>query len=161
MSDSSRINLGNCKSKPFELYENLNITNIDKYSNTGNQQKTKLSIFYFSQSNIDYLQNEIVKQIFKKSDGKYRINKQNEDELVIVMKSIFLQNARNNDNDIQYQIDELNKLVLNYCVNNVYGNLLQYIKYIDDITKEQVVLDRPQNVDIKGSKSLMPNHFIN
>ena len=161
MSDSARINLGNCISKPFDLYENLKVTNTNKYSNTGNQQKTKLSDLYFSQANIDYIQNDIIKQVFEKSDGKYRINKQNEDELVIIMKSIFLQNARNNDNDLQYQIDELNKLVLSYSVNNVYVNLLQYIKYIDDITKDITVMDRAKSVDIKGSKTLMPNHFIN
>ena len=89
MSDSARINLSNCVSKPFELYENLNISNKEKYGNTGNQQKSKLSNLYYSQANIDYLQNEIVRQVFEKSDGKYRIARQNEDELVIVMKSIF------------------------------------------------------------------------
>ena len=76
------------------------------------------------------------------------------------MKSIYLQNSRNNDNEIQIQINYLNKLVLDYCVENVYVNLLQYVKYIDDITKEKVVLDRPQNVDVKGSKTLMPNYFV-
>lgn len=161
MSNSARINLGNCVSKPFELYETMNVANKEKYGNTGNQQKSKLSDLYYSQANIDYLQDEIVRQVFEKSDGKYRIAKQNEDELIIVMKSIFLQNARNSDIDLQYQIDGLNKLVLDYCVDNVYVNLLQYVKYIDDITKEQTVMDRPQNVDIKGSKTLMPNHFIN
>ena len=34
-----------------------------------NQQKSKLSNLYFSQANIDYLQNEIVEQVFEKSDG--------------------------------------------------------------------------------------------
>ena len=161
MSNSARINLGNCVSKPFELYENMNIANKEKYGNTGNQQKSKLSDLYYSQANIDYLQDEIIRQVFEKSDGKYKIAKQNEDELIIVMKSIFLQNARNSDIDLQYQINVLNKLVLDYCVDNVYVNLLQYVKYIDDITKEQTIMDRPQNVDIKGSKTLMPNHFIN
>jgi hypothetical protein len=161
MSNSARINLEKCVSKPFELYENMKVANKEKYGNTGNQQKSKLSDLYYSQANIDYLQDEIVRQVFEKSDGKYRIAKQNEDELMIVMKSIFLQNARNSDIDLQYQIDVLNKLVLDYCVDNVYVNLLQYVKYIDDITKEQTVMDRPQNVDIKGSKTLMPNHFIN
>jgi hypothetical protein len=160
MSDSARINLTNCKSNPFELYENLNISNQDKYLNTGNQQRTKLSDMYYSQANIDHVQNEIVSQIYKKTDGKYKITKQSEDELIIVMKSIYLQNSRNNDNEIQIQINYLNKLVLDYCVENVYVNLLQYVKYIDDITKEKVVLDRPQNVDVKGSKTLMPNYFV-
>ena len=160
MSHSGRINLDNCNTTPYKLYENVNIFNKTKYNQTGNQQSSELSKRYFTQSNIDYLQNEIIRQIYKKTYGKYNIVKQKEDELVIIMKSIFLQNSRNNDNNIKYQIDELNKLVLNYCVDNVYSNLHQYIKYIDDITKEQVVLDRPQNVDITGCKTLMPNYFI-
>ena len=160
MSDSAKINLTNCQSKPFELFESLEVKNNTKYTNTGNQQSTKLSDSYFSQTNIDHLQNSIIRQIYKKTDGKYKIVKQSEDELVIVMKSIYLQNGRNNDNDIQLQIAELNKLVLSYCVDNVYTNLLQYVKYIDDITKENTVMDMPQNVDTKGNKTLMPNHFI-
>ena len=160
MSDSARINLTNCVTNPFELYENLNVSNDNKYLNTGNQQRTKLSDMYYSQTNIDFLQNEIINQVYKKTSGKYRIVKQSEDELVIVMKSIFLQYARNSDVDVQLQINTLNKHVLDYCVNDVYTNLLQYVKYIDDITKEQVVIDRPQNVDVKGNKTLMPNHFV-
>ena len=134
MSNSARINLGNCVSKPFELYENMNIANKEKYGNTGNQQKSKLSDLYYSQANIDYLQDEIVRQVFEKSDGKYRIGKQNEDELIIVMKSIFLQNARNSDIDLQYQIDVLNKLVLDYAINQVYSETVGYIKYKYDIS---------------------------
>ena len=160
MNDSARINLTNCKSKPFELYESLDVKNKEKYLNTGNQQRSNLSDAYFSQTNIDHLQDTIIRQIYKKTDGKYSIVKQKEDELVIVMKSIFIQNGRNNDENIQLQINELNKLVLNYCVGNVYTNLLQYVKYVDDITKENTVMDMSQNVDIKGSKTLMPNHFI-
>ena len=160
MCDSSRINLGNNNSKPFELYENFDIKNKNKYQNTGNQQSSNVSNLYFSQTNIDHIQNTIIKQIYKKTDGKYSILKQSEDELIIVMKSIFIQYGRNADNDINIQINELNKRVLDYCVDNVYGNLQQYLKYIDDITKENTVLDMPQNVDIKGSKTLMPNYFI-
>lgn len=160
MSDSARINLTNCVTNPFELHENLNVSNDEKYLNTGNQQRSKLSDMYYSQTNIDFLQNEIINQIYKKTSGKYRIVKQSEDELIIVMKSIYLQYARNSDVDIQLQINVLNKHVLDYCVDNVYVNLLQYVKYIDDITKEQTVIDRPQNVDVKGNKTLMPNHFV-
>ena len=101
-----------------------------------------------------------MKEVYKKTNNKHLITKQNEDELIIVMKSIFLQNSRNYDSELQYQLNTLNKLVLDYCVPNVYTNLLQYLKYLEDITKEQYVMDRPQSVDIKGNKTLMPNHFI-
>jgi hypothetical protein len=160
MSDSGRIDLTNCISKPFERYENLNISNQTKYTNTGNFQTTKLSDMFFSLENIDHLQNKIIVGVYKKTDGKYKITKQSEDELVIVMKSIYLQYGKNNDTEIQMQINTLNKYVLDYCINDVYVNLQQYIKYIDDITKDQTVIDRPVNTDIKGNKTLMPNYFI-
>ena len=76
------------------------------------------------------------------------------------MKSIYLQYGRNNETEIQMQVNTLNKYVLDYCINDVYVNLQQYIKYIDDITKDQTVIDRPVNTDIKGNKTLMPNYFI-
>lgn len=160
MSDSGRIDLTNCVSKPFERYENLNVINENKYNRTGNFQTTKLSDMFFSQENIDHLQNQIIIGVYKKTDGKYRISKQSDDELVIVMKSIYLQYGRNNETEIQMQVNTLNKYVLDYCINDVYVNLQQYIKYIDDITKDQTVIDRPVNTDIKGNKTLMPNYFI-
>ena len=126
----------------------------------GNIHASKISNLFFSQENIDYIQDKIVKEVYKKTNNKHLITKQNEDELIIVMKSIFLQNSRNYDSELQYQLNTLNKLVLDYCVPNVYTNLLQYLKYLEDITKEQYVMDRPQSVDIKGNKTLMPNHFI-
>ena len=90
----------------------------------------------------------------------HKIGRQSEDELIIVMRSIYLQHGKNVDTNIDTQINILNELVLDYCVDNVYSNLLQHLQYIIDITKEQQVMDRPQSVDIKGEKTLMPNHFI-
>ena len=157
---SGRINLDGFSSEPFQMFENLNIDNKNKYKNTGNIHASKISNLFFSQENIDYIQDKIVKEVYKKTNNKHLITKQNEDELIIVMKSIFLQNSRNYDSELQYQLNTLNKLVLDYCVPNVYTNLLQYLKYLEDITKEQYVMDRPQSVDIKGNKTLMRNHFI-
>ena len=90
MSKSARINLDNCETKPFEIHEDLNIKNKTKYLNTGNQQNTKLSQIYYSQENIDYIQNQIISQVFEKTNNKHLIGKQDENELVIVMKSIFI-----------------------------------------------------------------------
>ena len=97
--------------------------------------------------------------VYKLSNGT-KISKQSQDELLIVMRSIFLQYSKNLDYNLQKQINELNKHVLKYCINNVYTNLQQYNHYINDITKEQQILDKPEFVDIKGEKTLMPNHFI-
>lgn len=158
---SSRINLDNFNSKPFNLYENLNVTNDSKFTNlNGTFSETSISKLYFSQENLDYLQSEIINRVYTKTNKKYQIGRQSDDELLIVMRSIYLQYGKNNNSNLDKQINNLNELVLDYCVDNVYTNLLQYYNYIDDITKDQPVLDRPETTNIKGEKSLMPNHFF-
>lgn len=156
---SAFINLKGFNGSPFELYENCNINNDISNNMTGTLKKSKLSDLYYSQSNIDVLQENIILGVYKLSNGT-KISKQSQDELLIVMRSIFLQYSKNLDYNLQKQINELNKHVLKYCINNVYTNLQQYNHYINDITKEQQILDKPEFVDIKGEKTLMPNHFI-
>ena len=76
------------------------------------------------------------------------------------MRSIYFQHGKNMNTKLDHQVNILNELVLDYCVDNVYSNLKQYVEYIKDITTDQVIMDRPQTTHIKGSKSLMPRHFF-
>ena len=156
--DSSFINLDNYNGAPFHLYQNLNVKNNKSNNMTGRMCKTQLSDLYFSQANVDYLQDSIISNIYNLTNQK--IGKQSEDELMIVMRSIFLQNSTNNDSNFNSQINILNKKVLDYCVNNVKTNLLQHNDYIKHITSERKVMDKPQFVNIKGEKTLMPKHFF-
>jgi hypothetical protein len=156
---SSFINLDNYNGSPFELFENNNVVNNKEKNMTGTFCKNNLSELYFSQSNIDILQDSIIEGVFKISSGT-KICKQSEDELLIVMRSIYLQYGKNQDNNLQGQIKDLNKHVLKYCIENINTNLKQYNGYINDITKERDVLEMPHFVNSKGDKSLMPRHFI-
>lgn len=157
---SQFINLDNSCTTPFELYENLYVENEHNSINfTGNFSTNKLTDMFFSKININNIQKTIITEIYKKTKG-IKISKQSEDELLIVMKSIYLQYGRNNSSSIKKQIENLNNRVLEYCINNVYMNLKQYNKYIEDITSEKTTLDFPENVNIKGDKTLMPNHFF-
>lgn len=157
---SEFINFDNKQYKPFELYEDLNINNKNKsIHQTGNFSQNKLSKNYFSVKNIDFIQETIISEIYKLTKGT-KIQKQSDDELIIIMKSIYLQYSRNNDNNIEEQICSLNDRILEYCINNVYSNLKQYNKYIEDITSEKKLMEFPQNANIKGEKCLMPNHFF-
>ena len=157
---SSRINLEGYKGKPYELFENLNVQNNKFEKMTGNNQESLLSNLYFSQENIDYLQTEVISRVYEKTNKKHIIGRQSEDELMIVMRSIYLQHGKNMITLLERQVDVLNNLVLDYCVDNIYTNLLQYFEYINDITKDQPVLDMPQSTYVKGEKSLKPNHFF-
>lgn len=149
----------NFNGTPFQLYENNNVIN-DKGANlTGNFSNNNLSKLYFCQSNIDLLQESIIEGVFKVTNG-IKISRQSEDELLIIMRSIYLQHSKNQHNNIQCQIHELNKLVLDYCIPNIHSSIKQYNGYINDITKDHTVMDKPQSVSIKGEKTLMPRHFI-
>lgn len=159
-NQSSRINLDGYNSKPFNLFENLNVSNNKFKKLTGNNQSSTLSDLYFSQANIDYVQAEIISRVYDKTHRQHKIGKQSEDELLIVMRSIYLQHGKNMETHLDEQVNKLNELVLDYCVDNVYTNLIQYLGYIDDITKDQPVLDRPQSFNVKGDRSLQPKHFF-
>ena len=99
---------------------------------TGNWYDTMLSNAFFSQQNIQTLQNGLRAGVYKRSNGVYLIGEQNEDELKVVMRSTFLQHSKNQPTHIKEQITVLNQLVLDYAVSQVYGEAEGYMKYQHD-----------------------------
>lgn len=134
--------------KQFELYDKIP-TKTDDYveAMTGNFYDTILSKAYFSAENQDIIQNGIRAGVYKKSNNEFIIAKQNTDSLKIIMRSVFLQNSVNLPTNITGQIDALNKIVINYCVNDIYGEAKSYIKYKHDLTTLVQPLDKPAQND--------------
>jgi hypothetical protein len=129
----------------FNLYDKIPANQCVTFRNPneGIWDNTELSTAYFSSDNIQNLQNGIRNGVYNKSNGQYTIGNQDCDTLKIIMKSIFLQNAENRPDDIHGQIRKLNKLVLNYCINQVYSEAKGYMKYIDDVSTLAVPLSHP------------------
>jgi hypothetical protein len=59
------------------------------------------------------------------------------------MRSVFLQYAANQPNNITQQDEELNKLVLEYCIQQVYSEAQGYITYVNDASTLVVPIERP------------------
>lgn len=110
---------------------------------TGNWCNTNLSNAFFSGTNIQILQNGIRRGVFKSSNGQYTIGEQNTDELKIIMRSIFLQNANNDESKISIQVKILNNLVLDYSIKQVYGEVQGYMKYKEDVSTLVVPMEHP------------------
>jgi len=108
---------------------------------------TNLSQTFFSQQNIQILQNGIRAGVYEKSNGQYTIAPQDCDSLKIVMRSVFLQNAANQPNNITQQVTELNKIVLSYCIQQVYSEAQGYMKYIEDASTLVVPIAHPVMAD--------------
>ena len=93
------------------------------------------------------------------SNKQYLIGQQNEDELKIVMRSIFLQNSQNLKDNIPLQIDTLNKLVLDYAVGQVYREAEGYMKYKRDASTlvspmEPPIMSKNHNKQLIYNKKL-------
>jgi hypothetical protein len=63
------------------------------------------------------------------------------------MRSVYLQNAANQPDHIPEQIEQLNTMVLNYCIQQVYAEAQSYIKYIDDVSTLVVPIAHPVMAD--------------
>lgn len=59
------------------------------------------------------------------------------------MRSIFLQYSANFKNDVIEQVKQLNQMVLNYCIQQVYGEAQGYMKYINDVSTLAVPIAHP------------------
>jgi len=147
--------------KPYELYKDSSKqqdTNISIISNI--VVPNALSRTYFSNDNVERIQRQVVNEVYNKSQKQ--ISKQSYQELQIIMKSMYLQYGRNLNTDIEGQVLTLNKFVVDECVRIIIPNVLQYNKYIEDITSPIPIMPRSQNVSNKGYKfgdfsSLIPS----
>ena len=122
----------------------INSTNYSfRDAMTGNWYDTKLSIAFFSVQNIAIIQNGIRAGVYNKSNQQYVIGEQNINELQMIMRGIFLQYSKNLPTGIPTQISDLNKLVLDYAINQVWGEADGYMKYKRDASTLVVPLALP------------------
>ena len=129
----------------FQMYDKIPANQCVTFRNPteGLWTSNSLSDAFFSQQNIQIIQNGIRAGIYEKSNGQYVIGPQDCDSLKIVMRSVFLQHSANQLNNITQQITELNKIVLDYCIQQVYSEAQGYMKYIDDVSTLVVPIAHP------------------
>lgn len=129
----------------FNMYDKIPANQPTTFRNPtlGLWNETQLSNCFFSKENIQIIQNGIRVGVYTKSNNQYIIGLQDNDSLKIIMRSIFLQYAANKKHNITSQIQELNKMVLNYCIESVYGEAQGYIKYLYDASTLVVPISHP------------------
>jgi hypothetical protein len=81
-------------------------------------------------------------------ERKLVIAPQNVDNLKIIMRSIYLQYAEHREDiSVTKQVEDLNKIVLDYVIPTVYNETIGYLKYIQDQSTLVQPLDLPKLVD--------------
>ena len=118
----------------------------------GSWSNTPLSDTFFSRENINILQNGLRYGVYEKSNNQFVIGNQNNDELKIIMRSIFLQNSKNLPTNIKEQIVNLNNKVLDYGINQVYGEVESYMKYKRDASSLVSPMELPSLTKENGKQ---------
>lgn len=151
--------MGVSPEKSFPLYyEKSNNENASR--SLGNIHGTNpLNTTFFSPENVEVLQQSVRKGVYDRSNGRHVIGKQSEIELKIIMRSVYLQYAKNISTNIAQQINVLNRLVINICVPKILTNIEQYIGYKRDISGLPKPLPRAQSVSSAGTKSTRMTRF--
>jgi hypothetical protein len=123
-----------------------------------NAPRNELTCTFFSKANIDALQDGIRYRVYQETG--LVIGRQNEQELNIVMRSIYFQYGRNLPTNVLGQVRELNAKVLDYAVREVLSNVRQFEKYKKDVSTLPVPLPHAPLATMKGTRTLEITRFF-
>ena len=76
------------------------------------------------------------------------------------MRSIYFQYGKNNNFNVIEQVRELNRIVINWCVDEIITNINQYMNYKTNISTLPMPMERAQLPSQKGTKTLEIKSFI-
>ena len=114
---------------------------------------TGLNEVFFSTSNLDVLQSRIQEQVFQMSGSKHRIDKQNEDDLKLIMRSYYLMFGKNDPSRVSEDLEDLNARVVGYASAKIFSELDFYLFYRKDIQDFAPPIANPINVKVYGTRT--------
>ena len=145
------------------------IKNIKQNKNRGNNIELTTATEYenpikemlYSQKNINFLQQKCIETIYYKTNKKYLISPQDENQILQIITNVYnnipIQDYYVTEDNILFkqEISYLNSFILKEITEYVYNSLLNYISYSEFIANGIQPIERPVNVSIKGTKTLV------
>lgn len=104
----------------------------------------KLKQVFFSPENVKYIQEKIIYEVMA-TTKKYKIPYQNEQDLRMIMETIYFDKTRNIGYDLNEQLSELNTYVVKFCVPLIINEIKVYLNYLDDINKPRSLNTLPSS----------------
>jgi hypothetical protein len=144
----------------FELYKDSTKPHYLGNRVSNMLETTPVSNLFFSKENVDRIQLLLKQEVINRTNvdndpilNGYKpiiIKRQNDTELGIIMRSIYLQYSKNLSSNIEQQVNELNNIVIYDSVPKIITSIKQKIKYYYDIQNNPVPLDYGMNTSTKG-----------
>ena len=114
-----------------------------------------LETFFFSNENINLINKQLILNVFKKTNGEFKISPQKNEDLIIVMRYTFIEYARHLPYDITNQIRELNSIVIGQILPNIITQITQRKEYLRVISEPRELLPLP--ISESMSSKLLPS----
>jgi hypothetical protein len=159
MSTAKNKDYKNINSEVFyEKYQQSGSTqNYDRarQATQGFFEKNEITIMFFSDDNMKRIQQKIKEEVYRRTNGQYTLDEdQDESDLMIVMRSLYLDKCKNLLDQPIRQVKLLNQQTVDYIVPDMITNIKQYFGYVKDINKPLTPMMRPMNVNNAGRKLL-------
>jgi len=156
--NNGRVNLSKpsteTKSIPGYGYETTSESQFQQDMLRGNWEQNDLSKGFFSQANLTRIQTALRREVYEKSQPKgYVIDDQSVDELKMIMRGLFYQYARNQPDNIQGQIEELNRRVLDWSIPHILSAVDHYMYYLKDVDTLPVPIAHPAHLSSAGTRT--------
>ena len=120
---------------------------------SGIQQLGDFSRIFFSKQNVEWVQLHLRYAVYKASGNV--ISNQSEQELLLIMRAVYLQESINPANASGYKKEllRLNNRVIHGIVPKLVKEVEMYQKYLKDALRNPVpMIDRPIHVSSAGTK---------
>ena len=142
--------------RPYSLYSPgpALFENTHRQDLVGHLHKeTPLNSVFFSQSNIEHIQQAVHDQVMLMSGNKYNIDRQNDDDIKIIMRSYYLMYGKNNPKMVSQELEDLNRRTIGYISGKVFSEVDIHMFYRKDIEQFAPPIANPTNVHVYGSRS--------
>lgn len=116
-------------------------------------EQGNLENYFFSDENISLINKQLIINVFKKTDNKFKIAPQSKQSLLIVMRYVFLEHAKHLPYNVVGQIRELNCRVVNEILPLIVTEANQRVNYLKEISEPRNLVPLPVNVH-KNNKNL-------
>lgn len=146
--------VSNVIKQPVNRGNNIELTDATEHMNP-------IKAMLFSQKNIDFLQQKNIEKIYYRTNKKYLISPQDYTQVLQIITHVYnditIPNyyATVGSLEFKQEISYLNAFILKELSEYTYNSLLNYISYSEFLANGIQPIDRPTNVSIKGTNTLI------
>lgn len=114
-----------------------------------------LTKLYYSDENMKRIQKAIRREIYVQTNGRFKLETdQDPSELLIAMRAVYYDYARNLNFSVVKQCKIMNRKVIEYILPDIKTAIIQQYAYIEEINRPRYIIPNAINVNNAGRRTL-------